>query len=158
MASRNTCKKRKAWGAALVVSRLPSAQSTIGRSSSKRDHVKESSFRSMSIDASTKNAPSGILRLGKSNSLGQKTSSGSNRRGQVSTEKSILARGKPQSRASAFSSLEMSHARLRNLRRKNNFFHASMMRIAESNESLGTRLVRNGGTDQSSTEIRLLEN
>src|SRR5207253_11195531 len=134
-----------AWGAALVVSKLPSAQKTIGRRSSRRAHRKESSFRSMSIDASTKNAPSGILRLGKSSSLGQKTSSGSNRRGQVSTLKSILPRGKLQSRASAFSSPEMSHARLRNRRRRNNFFQAKMIRIADGNESSGSRLVRNGG-------------
>src|SRR5579864_1945098 len=157
MASRNIWKKRETLGAALVASKLPSAHNTTGRCWSRRDHGKEASFLCRSIDASTKNA-SRTLCLGKSSSSGQKTSSGSNRRGHVSTAKSILLRGKPQSRASALSSVEMSQARFRNLRRRNNFFHASKVRRWESNEPSGTRLVRNGGTDQSSTEIKVLEN
>src|SRR5579864_2641236 len=90
MASRNIWKKRETLGAALVASKLPSAHNTTGRCWSRRDQGKEASFLCRSIDASTKNA-SRTLCLGKSSSSGQKTSSGSNRRGHVYRKIDLVA-------------------------------------------------------------------
>src|SRR5215831_9425117 len=124
----------------------------------RRDHGNAVSLRSRSIEASTKRAHAGILRRGKSNSGGQNTSSGSKTRGQVSTEKSILLTGNRQSRASCLSSPEMSHALFRNLRRRKSFFQVYAIFRREPSESAGIMLVRNGGTEESSTEITVLEN
>src|SRR5689334_9069444 len=104
-----------------------------------------------------KKAPSGFRDRGKSSSFGKNTNSGSNNRGQVSTRKSIFSSGKLQSRASFFSSSEMSQSLEYRRRYKNNFLHSSHVRNRESSVSSGIKSVLNGGTAESSTEIRVLE-
>src|SRR5215831_13989635 len=107
----------------------------------RRDHGNAVSLRSRSIEASTKKAPAGFLRRGKSNSGGQNTSSGSKIRGQVSTEKSILLTGNPQSRASCLSSPEISNPFLQSLRGRRSFFQAYAIFSRELSELPGIRLV-----------------
>ena len=51
----------------------------------------------------------------------------------------------------------MSQSRERRLRDQNNFFHSSHIRKRDSGVFFGIRFVLNGGTDESSIEIRMLE-